>query len=93
MLAGSFLGLRALLRLSVTPSRGFSTSSQLLKLKTHHGAKKRWSALPGGLFKRGKAGRSHLNSHMPSSRLNRLGQTAYSTPTQARTLRRLLPYA
>ncbi|GAA5998851.1 mitochondrial 54S ribosomal protein bL35m MRP35 [Rhodotorula paludigena] len=84
-------------------ARAFSASSlcQLvrkptkIKLKTHQGAAKRWRALANGQFKRAKVGRVHLNSSgaMSSTRLNRLGETAYARPAEKRILRRLLPYA
>ncbi|KAJ7644173.1 hypothetical protein FB45DRAFT_718732, partial [Roridomyces roridus] len=77
--------------------RLFSTTSMLeagYKMKSHSGAKKRWRSSPGkASFKRGKAFRSHLNTSKPPSRLNRLGNTAYSTPAQTHKLRKLLlPY-
>ncbi|KDQ16068.1 hypothetical protein BOTBODRAFT_107461 [Botryobasidium botryosum FD-172 SS1] len=89
----SSLSIRSLLLPFPSP-RAFTTSlpTYFPKLKTHSGAKKRWSSLPSGLFKRGKAGRRHLNSGMPSSRLNRLGNTAYANPQQAAVLRKLMPY-
>ncbi|GAA5985536.1 hypothetical protein JCM10908_007015 [Rhodotorula pacifica] len=64
------------------------------KLKTHKGAAKRFKALANGMFKRAKAGRVHLNSNrsMSSTRLNRLGKTAYARPAERKTLRKLLPY-
>ncbi|GAA5912604.1 mitochondrial 54S ribosomal protein bL35m MRP35 [Sporobolomyces salmoneus] len=66
-----------------------------LKLKTHKGAAKRWTAIANGQFKRGKVGRVHLNSNgnMSPTRLNRLGQTAYARTIERKLLRRLLPYA
>ncbi|GAA5886456.1 hypothetical protein JCM16303_001415 [Sporobolomyces ruberrimus] len=66
-----------------------------LKLKTHKGAAKRWTAIANGQFKRGKVGRVHLNSNgnMSPTRLNRLGQTAYARTIERKLLRRLMPYA
>ncbi|KAG4305804.1 hypothetical protein PORY_000714 [Pneumocystis oryctolagi] len=65
-------------------------------LKTHSGTKKRWSSLPSGKFKRKKAGKTHLNSGKNSTRLNRLGKTAYADKgkkgPQTRHLRHLLPF-
>ncbi|KAJ7069735.1 hypothetical protein C8F01DRAFT_1113766, partial [Mycena amicta] len=62
-------------------ARPFSTTSILeagYKLKSHSGAKKRWRSAPGlKSFKRGQAGRSHLNTSKAPARLNRLGNTAY----------------
>ncbi|PWZ02581.1 hypothetical protein BCV70DRAFT_2785 [Testicularia cyperi] len=68
------------------------------KLKTHSGTKKRWSPLGSGsgkayelTFKRGLAGKRHLNSGMARDRLNNLGGTALSPRGRInRTLRRLL---
>ncbi|GAA5864141.1 hypothetical protein JCM8547_005149 [Rhodosporidiobolus lusitaniae] len=84
-------------------SRSFSSSPVCeltrkptkIKLKTHKGAAKRFKALANGEFKRAKVGRVHLNSSgaMSPARLNRLGQTAYATQAEKRTLRRLLPYS
>ncbi|KZT36654.1 hypothetical protein SISSUDRAFT_973864, partial [Sistotremastrum suecicum HHB10207 ss-3] len=62
------------------------------KLKSHNGAKKRWTSLPSGLFKRGKAGHKHLNVSKRPNRLNRLGQATYSHGWQTGILNRLLPY-
>ncbi|RDB17980.1 50S ribosomal protein L35 [Hypsizygus marmoreus] len=77
--------------------RLFSTTSVAqagYKMKSHSGAKKRWRSLASGSdFKRGKAFHSHLNVSKSSGRINRLGQTAYATPTQAVKLKKkLLPY-
>ncbi|KAJ7675773.1 hypothetical protein DFH06DRAFT_1170490 [Mycena polygramma] len=77
--------------------RLFSTSSVVeagYKMKSHSGAKKRWRSAPGlKSFKRGKAYRSHLNANKTPAQLNRLGNTAYSTPAQTHKLRKLLlPY-
>ncbi|TFK40818.1 ribosomal protein L35-domain-containing protein [Crucibulum laeve] len=77
--------------------RLFSTSSILeagYKMKTHSGAKKRWRSLANGTaFKRDKAFHSHLNASKSPARKNRLSKTAYSTPTQAVKLKKLLlPY-
>lgn len=54
-------------RVVVAGVRAFSTSAsaQKYKLKTHQGAKKRFKALPSGLFKRVR--RSH---HASASRLD-----------------------
>ncbi|KAJ6508730.1 hypothetical protein C8R45DRAFT_815322 [Mycena sanguinolenta] len=82
---------------SLWAPRSFSTSAVAeagYKMKSHSGAKKRWRSAPGlKSFKRGKAFRSHLNANKPPARLNRLGNTAYSTPAQTHKLRKLLlPY-
>lgn len=74
-------------------SRSLSTSAALLKLKSHSGAKKRFTSNSTGLFKRSKAGKQHLNTGFSAGRINRLGLSVYVNPTQAKRLRRLLPYA
>ncbi|KAL9936913.1 hypothetical protein V8E36_004148 [Tilletia maclaganii] len=63
------------------------------KLKTHMGTKKRFTPVGSiaGIFKHGRAGKSHLNSHMSSVRRSRLRGTALTPPGQtARHLKRLL---
>ncbi|KAH6911404.1 hypothetical protein BKA70DRAFT_1267554 [Coprinopsis sp. MPI-PUGE-AT-0042] len=51
----------------------------------------RW--VTGQLFKRAKAGHSHLNAHKSAEQKNRLSGTAYANATQAARLRKkLLPY-
>ncbi|KAF8158116.1 hypothetical protein B0H34DRAFT_749559 [Crassisporium funariophilum] len=64
------------------------------KLKSHSGAKKRWRSLASGtVFKRGKAGHSHMNVSKRPGQKNRLSTTAYSTSAQTQKLRKvLLPY-
>ncbi|KDQ62326.1 hypothetical protein JAAARDRAFT_170628 [Jaapia argillacea MUCL 33604] len=74
--------------------RLFSTSSvsQFPKLKSHSGAKKRWRSIANGAFKRAQACHSHMNVHKSPARKNRLGNTAYSSPTQTSRLNKMLPY-
>ncbi|KZV73737.1 hypothetical protein PENSPDRAFT_562485, partial [Peniophora sp. CONT] len=69
-----------------------STTSALYKLKTHSGAKKRWTAMPNGKFKRAQAGHHHLNVTKNAGRKNRLGLTAYSNKSQTSRLHKLMPY-
>ncbi|WVR09715.1 ribosomal protein L35 [Kwoniella sp. DSM 27419] len=71
----------------------FSSSAPSLvkqKLKSHSGCKKRFFANAGGMAQTGK---SHLNTAFSSARINRLAKSVYVTKTQAKTLRKLLPYA
>ncbi|KAI0061421.1 hypothetical protein BV25DRAFT_1886685 [Artomyces pyxidatus] len=81
--------------LARSPYRLFSSSSVLgfPKLKTHSGTKKRWRALPSGLFKRPQAGHSHMNVSKRPGRKNRLGLTAYSNAGQTPKLKKLMPYS
>ncbi|KAJ7672777.1 hypothetical protein B0H17DRAFT_947613 [Mycena rosella] len=93
----SFLFLRSCVAQTSWAARPFSSTSvaeALYKMKSHSGAKKRWRSAPGSKsFKRGQAFRSHLNASKSPARINRLGNTAYSTPAQTHKLRKvLLPY-
>ncbi|KAI0322360.1 hypothetical protein OF83DRAFT_798269 [Amylostereum chailletii] len=78
-----------------TPARFFSSANILAypKLKTHSGTKKRWRALASGVFKRAKAGHSHLNVNKRPGRKNSLSQTAYSSGAQTPKLKKLMPYS
>ncbi|KAI9354811.1 hypothetical protein DFJ73DRAFT_795047 [Zopfochytrium polystomum] len=62
------------------------------KLKNHRGALTRWLLIRGGQFKRAQAGNHHLNrkNRAWKSRIKR--RRVRSTPTQARILRKLMPY-
>ncbi|RSH83978.1 hypothetical protein EHS25_005223 [Saitozyma podzolica] len=60
----------------------FSSSAPVEKLKSHSGTKKRFSPTASGLWKRGQAGKQHLNTGFSASRINRLGKIAYATKTQ-----------
>ena len=45
------------------------------KMKTHSGAKKRFSTTATGKIRHRKAGKMHLNEHKPSTRTRRLTGT------------------
>ncbi|KAK8844757.1 ribosomal protein L35 [Kwoniella newhampshirensis] len=60
------------------------------KVKSHSGSKKRFFANASGMAKAGKA---HLNTPLSSNHINRLAKSTYVTKTQAKKLRKLLPYA
>ncbi|GMK58768.1 hypothetical protein CspeluHIS016_0602100 [Cutaneotrichosporon spelunceum] len=70
--------------------RAFSTSPVAQLLKSHSGAKKRFRLTGGGVYKRAQAGKQHLNTGFSGGRIARLGKTAYTTPSQTKTIRRLL---
>lgn len=63
-------------------------------MKSHSGAKKRWRSVgTSDVFKRAKAYRGHLNVTKSAGRVNKLGNTAYSSHTQSvRLKKQLLPY-
>ncbi|WP_027717731.1 50S ribosomal protein L35 [Desulfovirgula thermocuniculi] len=62
------------------------------KLKTHRGAAKRFRKTATGKFKRSRAFHSHLLSKKSSRRKRRLLKPAYVKSTEAKKLKRLLPY-
>ena len=64
------------------------------KIKTHSGAKKRFSVTKNGKFKRGHVGKRHLlNGHGKTTKLKRgLRKGAYADVTNEATVKRLIPY-
>ena len=64
------------------------------KIKTHSGAKKRFSVTKNGKFKRGHVGKRHLlNGHGKTTKLKRgLRKGAYADVTNQATVKRLIPY-
>ena len=64
------------------------------KIKTHSGAKKRFSLTKTGKVKRAHAFKSHLlNGHGKSTKRKRgLRAGAYADDTNAATIRRMIPY-
>ena len=64
------------------------------KIKTHSGAKKRFSLTKTGKVKRGHAGKRHLlNGHGKTTKLKRgLRQGAYADVTNAATVKRMILY-
>ncbi len=64
------------------------------KLKTHSGAKKRFSLPNNGRVKRAHAYKSHLlNGHGKTTKLKRgLRKGAYADVTNEATIKRMIPY-
>ncbi len=64
------------------------------KLKTHSGAKKRFSVTKSGKVKRAHAYKSHLlNGHGKTSKIKRrLRQGTYADVTAEATIKRMIPY-
>ena len=64
------------------------------KIKTHSGAKKRFSVTKNGKFKRGHVGKRHLlNGHGKTTKLKRgLRKGAYADVTNEATVKRMIPY-
>jgi large subunit ribosomal protein L35 len=63
------------------------------KLKSHSGAKKRFSYTAKGKLAYRKVGRAHIMEHKSPKRVRRMRQTGYVTPSLMDQMKRLLPYA
>jgi len=65
-----------------------------IKLKTHSGAKKRFSLTKTGKVKRAHANKSHLlNGHGKTTKRKRsLRKGAYADVTNAPAIKRMIPY-
>ena len=62
------------------------------KLKTHSGAKKRFSRTASGKLAYRKVGRSHIMEHKSAKRTRRMREPGYVSPTLMEQMNRLLPY-
>lgn len=62
------------------------------KQKTHRASAKRFSFTKTGRVKRGCAYKSHNLTCKTTKRTRRLRKGAYTTATEAKIIRRLLPY-
>ena len=63
------------------------------KIKTHSGAKKRFSVTKNGKFKRGHVGKRHLlNGHGKTTKLKRHLRKEGFADANVAQLKRLLPY-
>ena len=62
------------------------------KMKTHSGAKKRFSLTATGKVKRGHQGKSHILSKKTTKRKRRLRSGAYVSVTQEKTIKSIIPY-
>ncbi len=63
------------------------------KLKSHSGAKKRFSRTASGKLSYRKVGRSHIMVHKRPKRLRSLRKTGYVSDTLMDQMNRMLPYA
>lgn len=63
------------------------------KLKSHSGAKKRFSYTASGKLSYRKAGRNHILEHKSSKRTRRMRKLGYVSPTLMDQITRMLPYA
>ncbi len=62
------------------------------KIKSHSGAKKRFSVTKSGKFKRAHAFKSHILNKKSTKRKRNLRQGAYADKTNAGNLKVMLPY-
>jgi large subunit ribosomal protein L35 len=62
------------------------------KMKTNRGAKKRFKLLKSGKIRRNKANKQHLLTHKSTKRKRRLRGTDVLTTSDAKLVRRLIPY-
>ncbi len=62
------------------------------KMKSHSGAKKRFSLTATGKVKRGHQGKSHILSKKTTKRKRRLRTTSYVDSTQQRMVKAIIPY-
>ena len=62
------------------------------KIKTHSGAKKRFSVTKSGKIKRAHANMSHNFNAKNRKRKRRLRKGTYADPSNAKNLRKLIPY-
>ena len=62
------------------------------KQKTHRGAAKRLSITKNGKVKRAQANQSHILTKKPTKRTRNLRKDAYVFSTEAKTMKKLIPY-
>ncbi|MFZ5352106.1 MAG: 50S ribosomal protein L35 [Bacillota bacterium] len=62
------------------------------KQKTHRASAKRFSFTKSGKVKRGCAYKSHLLTGKTTKRTRKLRKGAYASPTEAKIIRKLVPY-
>ena len=64
-----------------------------IKMKSHSGAKKRFSYTASGKLAYRKVGRAHIMVGKSSKRTRRMRKTGYVSPTLMDQIKRMLPYA
>ena len=62
------------------------------KQKTHRGAAKRLSITKNGKVRRAQAYKSHILTKKPTKRTRNLRKAAYVFSTEAKTMKKLIPY-
>ena len=62
------------------------------KQKTHKGAAKRFNLTKSGKVKRAQAFKRHILTKKPTKRTRNLRKAALVAPTEAKTMKKLIPY-
>lgn len=62
------------------------------KMKTHRASAKRFSFTKTGKVKRAKAFKQHILTKKSSKRRRNLRKTGYASATEAKIIRKLVPY-
>ena len=62
------------------------------KQKTHKGAAKRFDLTKTGKVKRAQAFKRHILTKKPTKRTRNLRKAAYVANTEAKTMKKLIPY-
>lgn len=62
------------------------------KIKTHSGAKKRFTITKNGKLKRAHVGRRHILNKKSTKRLRHLRKEGFADKTNVAQMKRLLPY-
>lgn len=62
------------------------------KMKTHRGAAKRYRVTGSGKIKRAKAFKSHILTKKSTKRKRNLRKLAYVSESEAKVVRKLIPY-
>ena len=62
------------------------------KQKTHKGAAKRFNLTKSGKVKRAQAFKRHILTKKPTKRTRNLRKAAYVASTEAKTIKKLIPY-
>lgn len=62
------------------------------KMKTHSGAKKRFTTTKSGKIKRDKANRSHILTKKTTKRKRQLRKAGYVSEADEKMIKQLIPY-
>lgn len=62
------------------------------KMKTHRGAAKRYRVTGSGKIKRAKAFKSHILTKKTTKRKRNLRKAAYVSESEAKVVKKLIPY-